>query len=83
LWIDPLWCLLHFALHPHAPTNQASIKSLTFFFSDNNQQQSLQMIAVPTMAQHAPDHIIFGPQNLEQPADSPRAKTFPWKAARS
>jgi len=29
---------------------------------------------LPTMSQHVPDPILFGPQNWEQPADSPRAK---------
>jgi len=28
----------------------------------------------PTMAKHAPDPILFGPQNWEQPADLPRAE---------
>jgi len=44
MWMDLLWHLMFFALQPHSLTTWAFIKNSTFFVSDNNQQQNLQII---------------------------------------
>jgi len=73
MWIDPLWHLLLFALHPHSLTNGASIESLTSFIFDNNQQQTLQTI---TCTEPRP----LWTSELGTTCCLTSGKTSPWKA---